>query len=381
MPLPLFHIITSLNIGGAETMLCQVLEHTDRSRYAPQVISLRPEAPLSPRVRAAGVPLHHLDMRGWRSGRRGLAQLKALLRQGKPAVVQTWMYHANLLGSLALAGQNRATRPPLVWNITHGAMPRGSAKLMSQFLRRALAPVSHRSPEKIIVCAHSAIEEHTRLGYARERMVYVTNGVDCERFRPDATARHEVRASLGIPADAPVIGIAARNTLLKDYPTFFAAARLLQQELPEAHFIACGGAVTAQDPALAGAQASCPRPEQVHLLGPRQDMPRIYASWDLGSLCSICEAQPLTLCEALACGIPSVATDVGDSADILGDAGLIVPQRDPAALAHGWKTLLTQPARLAELQSLARQRALTRFALPTVTETYHQLYDSLLPPK
>ena len=377
MPAKVLHLITSLNMGGAETMLCQVLEHTDRQRFAPIVVSLRPESALSPRVRATGFPLHHLDMRGWRSGGEGWSKLRKLLREEKPDLVQTWMYHANLLGSLALAGSKM--RPPLVWNITHGAMPKGSAKILSQLLRRALAPVSSRSPDRIIVCAHSAIEEHARLGYSRARMTYVSNGVDCVRFAPDATARAEVRAELGIPAEAPVVGISARYNSLKDYPTFFAAVRHLEKKIPQAHFVACGGSVSDANAELAREKQSCARPEHVHLLGPRTDMPRVLSAWDLATLCSVCEAQPLSLCEALACGLPCVATDAGDSSDIIGSIGEVVPIGNPEALARAWEITLCLPLnRRDNLRKAARERALERFALPNVVRQYEDLYEKML---
>lgn len=376
-PAPIFHVITSLNLGGAETMLCQVLEHTDRSRFAPKVISLRPEGPLAPRVRAAGVPLHNLDMHGWRSGLRGLRTLRRLLREERPALVQTWMYHANLLGSLAVVGIT--PRPPLVWNIAHSTMPPGSAKIMSQLLRRALAPVSRCSPDGIIICAHDAIREHERIGYAPGGMTYISNGVDCERFKPDETARLGIRRELGIPAGARVIGITARNNPQKDYPNFFAAVRLLQTTHPDVHFVACGSGVTSDDPQLAAGCRSCVVPENVHLIGPRRDVPAVLNAFDLSTLSSVCEAQPLSLCEALACGVPCVATEVGDSADVIGPIGSVVPARNPEALANAWRAILSlDEDEFALLRKNARRRAEERFSLGKVVGDYESFYDSVM---
>ncbi len=388
-PQTILHVITSLNLGGAETMLCQLLEHTDRSRFHPVVVSLRPESDLSERVRLAGIPLHHLDMQSYFQFGKALQRLKALMRELRPALVQTWMYHADLLGTLAARGGIRqvsdpaALAPPVVWNVQHSSFdPRGT-KLLSRMVRRLLVFLANRWPDKIVVCSKSSIELHARLGYPRDKMLHIVNGADTRRFLPDGEARSELRKKLGIPAHVNVIGMAGRNDPQKDYPTFFAAVRELQKTDKETCFIACGAGVTEADPAMALLKRQCPSPHNVFLLGPRHDMPRIYPAFDLATLSSAFgEGLPLTLCEALACGVPAVVTDVGDSGDVVGDCGLTVPPCEPRALAAAWQEMLAHPAEIKQrLREKARRRAEEKFSLPMIAEKYESLYSQLIEAK
>lgn len=377
-PQTILHVITSLNLGGAETMLCQLLEHTDRSRFAPVVVSLRPEGPLAPRVRDAGVPLHCLDMGSYLNFPAALGRLKALMRELQPDLVQTWMYHADFLGTLA--ARSLAPRPPVVWNVQHSSFSPGGTKLLSRLLRSLLSLLAKSWPDRIVVCSRTSIDLHAGIGYPREKMLHIVNGADTRRFLPDLAARRALRAQLGIGDDVKVIGMAGRNDPQKDYPTWFAAVQELQKTDKHTCFVACGAGVTEQAPNLAALRRECPAPHNIFLLGPRQDMPKVYPAFDLATLSSAFgEGFSLALCESLACGVPGVVTQVGDSADLIGDCGLSVPPRDPKALAAAWKKMLALPA--AEQQTLreqSRTRAEENFALPAIAAQYEGLYTSLL---
>lgn len=374
----ILHVITSLNLGGAETMMCQLLEHTDRTRFTPVVVSLRPSGPLTARIQKAGVELHCLDMGSYLSFASGLGRLKAIMRQVNPALVQTWMYHADFLGTLA--ARSLTPRPPVVWNVQHSSFCPKTTKFLSRVMRALLSMLSKTWPDKIVSCSRTGLELHAGIGYPREKLLHIVNGADVRRFVPDADARRELRQKLGIPLDARVIGMAGRNDPQKDYPTLFAAIQEFQKTDKETLFVACGAGVTTEDPALAAMRKACPSPHNIFLLGPRQDMPRVYPAFDLATLSSAYgEGFPLTLCESLACGVPGVVTDVGDSGDVIGDCGITVQTRDPSALSNAWHKMLS----LLELQRNAmrdksRIRAEERFALPAIAEKYEDLYSHLI---
>lgn len=374
----ILHVITSLNLGGAETMMCQLLEHTDLTRFTPVVVSLRPSGPLAERIKKAGVELHCLDMGSYLSFASGLGRLKAIMRQVNPALVQTWMYHADFLGTLA--ARSLSPRPPVVWNVQHSSFSPKGTKFLSRMMRVILARLSKTWPDKIVSCSRTGLELHAGIGYPREKLVHIVNGADTRRFVPDAAARQELRQKLGISHEARVIGMAGRNDPQKDYPTFFAAIREFQKTDKETIFIACGAGVTKDDPALGTMRRGCVSPHNIFLLGPRQDMPKVYPAFDIATLSSAYgEGLPLTLCEALACGVPGVVTDVGDSADVIGDCGHVVPPADPAALAAGWHRMISLgDAELALLSGKSRIRAEERFALPAITARYEDLYAHLI---
>ncbi len=377
-PHKVLHVITSLNLGGAETMMCQLLEQTDRKRFTPHLVSLRPEGPLADRVRAAGVPLHCLDMTSPTSLFTGLGKLTRLMRELQPDLVQTWMYHADFLGTLA--ARRLSPRPPVIWNIQQSQMCPRSSKFLSRALCRLLASLSRSWPERIVVCSRTAIDSHASIGYAREKMLHIVNGTDTSRFVPDEAARISLRHELGIFDATPVIGMAGRMDAQKDYPTFFAAIREFIKTDSATHFVACGAGIVESDPALAKMRNDCGAPERVHLLGPRQDMPKVYPAFDIATLSSAYgEGLPLALCEALSCGLPAVVTNVGDSADVVGDSGLVVEPRDPAALTKAWHQLLKLPRNeFTDLKNKARERAKNHFAVPAITRSYEQLYLEII---
>jgi glycosyltransferase involved in cell wall biosynthesis len=309
------------------------------------------------------------------------SRLKAIMNEVKPALVQTWMYHADFLGTMAARSLNPI--PPVVWNVQHSSFCPKTTKTLSRWMRVLLSKLAAAWPDKIAVCSRTSIELHAGIGYPREKMLHIVNGADTVRFRPDEEAKKALRDSLGLPESARIIGMAGRNDPQKDYPNLFAAIREFQKTDRETYFIACGSGVTLEDAGLRALRASCPAPDRVLLLGPRQDMPRVYPAFDLATLSSAYgEGLPLTLCEAIACGLPGVVTDVGDSADVIGDCGKVVPPCDPISLASAWREMLDLPAdEWRKLRVRARARAEERFALPAITAKYESLYTNLIDAK
>jgi glycosyltransferase involved in cell wall biosynthesis len=209
-------------------------------------------------------------------------------------------------------------------------------------------------------------------------MVLIPNGFDIDTFRPDPAARHDVRRELGLPPETPLIGLVARYDPAKDHRTFLRAAAWLHQIAPDVHFVLCGDDVDWHHPELAtwidrsGLRGAC------HLLGRRHDVQRLHASFDVATLTSLSEGFPNVVGEAMACGVPCVATDVGDAAWIVGETGRIVPPRDPQALADAWHALLTLPSQERQTLGLAaRARIAEHFALPGVIDQYAALYHSM----
>jgi glycosyltransferase involved in cell wall biosynthesis len=209
-----------------------------------------------------------------------------------------------------------------------------------------------------VCCAESTRDAYAAAGVPEELLHVIPNGVDLRRFKPSRRNRASVRASLGIPADAPVVVFAARYDKMKNVPLFLAAARELLDLRPDAHVMLCGAGMTRlnqgllQDLALLGLEGEVAR--RVHLLGVRNDPEAIYAAADVVALTSAFgEAAPLCLIEGMLCGAVPVATDVGDSASIVAGHGLIA-EPEPAAVAQAWTEALGQHAHF--FQAMTRNR-------------------------
>lgn len=371
------HLITGLNTGGAETMLYKLLSGMDREAFEPRVVSLTDVGPVGEKIRALGVPVHALGMRRGVPDPRGAWRLTRLLKKDRPHLVQTWMYHADLLGGLAarLAGGVI----PVVWGIRHSNLDPEGNKRTTIWTTRACAWLSHRLPAKIVCCSEASRRVHTALGYAAEKMVVIPNGFDLTAFKPDPEVREEVRRELGIPADALLIGLVGRFDPQKDHRNFVAAAALMSAAYPEVHYLLCGDGVSWDNHELAGWIDEVGLRQRFHLLGRREDMPRLTAALDIASSSSYGEGFPNVIGEAMACGVPCVVTDVGDSAFIVGDTGMVVPPRNPEALAQAWKKLMEMgPEGRKKLGEAARRRVLENFNLPDIVARYEGLYKEIV---
>lgn len=367
-------IITNLATGGAEMMLLKLLQHLDRERFNPTVISLVGLGEIGPRIQALDIPVHALGMsRDGVPNPLMVLRLGWLLRQLQPDVVHTWMYHADLLGGLAarLAGYER-----VIWAIHQSNLSKTVNKRSTLLVVKVCALLSHRIPAQIVSCSYRAKDNHTAVGYAAEKLRVIPNGFDLGRFAPDAAARISVRSELGLAADTPLVGLIARFDSQKNHFGFIEAAALVHAQLPNAHFVLAGTDVDCANSALNATIAAKGLQARVHLLGRRDDIPRLMASLDVLASSSHGEAFPNVLGEAMACGVPCVVTDVGDSAEIVGDTGRVVAAGDMAGLARGLAEVLRlPPQQKAALGVLARARVAAHYEIGHVAGLYQTVYE------
>jgi glycosyltransferase involved in cell wall biosynthesis len=369
------HIITDLLPGGAEIMLYRLLSRMDTARFENEVISLTSMGSIAEKIRAAGIPVRTLGMKRGMPNPLSLFRLLQWIRKSKPQIVQTWMYHADLIGGLAarLAGEGR-----VVWNIRQANLDANWNKPLTIWTAKACARMSPWLPECVVSCSRAALLLHTKLGYSVNRVEVIANGFDLEEFRPDPAARLSVRNEMGLAKDAVVIGMAARFHPVKDHRNFIQAAARLHAKIPEVHFALCGLGVDCENPELSKWVAAAGLDAHCHLFGPRQDLPRLFAALDIFTSPSLSEAFPSVVGEAMACGTPCVVTNVGDSALIVGDSGKIVPPGNPDALAEAWRELIEAgPSIRRQLGMTARLRVEQYFSLPTAVERYQAIYAQL----
>lgn len=372
----LVHVITGLDTGGAERMLLRLAErlHPGLEQH---VISLTDAGPVAAELRSAGVEVFALGLSPMCPRLFELCRLVRLLQRLKPNVVQTWMYHADLVGGLAarLAGIRA-----VAWNIRNNDLSPEKTNPRTRRVVGWLARLSRWLPKRIVCCSEAARETHVALGYADDLFTIIPNGFDLHRFKPDAGARASVRAELGLAPDTPLIGLIARLDPQKNHAGFLVAAGMLHRLRPDVHFLLAGRDVVSDNPQLREWANAADITDVLHLLGECHDIPRLSASLDIAtSSSSWGEAFPNVLGEAMACGVPCVATDAGDAALILGDSGHVVPREDMAALAGAWRELLDLPAsERAVLGLAARERIVRHFDLERIADRYAALYRDMM---
>lgn len=376
-PLRVTHVITGLGVGGAERMLVKLLSRLDRDRYRPMVLSLRDRGPLGDDIAALGIDVSAVGLGRGAPGPSEVRRVVDHLGSTAPDIVQTWMYKADLLGGLASL---RIGRPPVIWGIRQTELHRRLSTASNRATARACAGLSWFLPARILCVSEEAAEAHRRAGYDGARMVVVPNGFDTARFRPHTSHREALRAELGVGSDVPLVGLVARFDPQKDHECFLRAARRVLDAVPEARFVLCGADVEAGNPTLRAWVDRHDVGDSVHLLGVRRDMDVVTAALDVAvSSSAFGEGFSNALGEAMASGVPCVATDSGNARRLIGGSGRTVPPEDPADLASAMIELLEMPAdRRAALGRAARERIVASYEIDEIAREYEQLYEEVV---
>jgi glycosyltransferase involved in cell wall biosynthesis len=372
----LVHIITGLSTGGAEMMLFKLIQHIDRTRYEPYVISLTTQGDLGRYIESLDVPVEALGMRRGRFQLLKFLKLMFLLRSLHPDIVQTWMYHSDLLGGIAarLVGIRTVS-----WAIRQSNISPKVNKRSSLYVMKICSILSHWIPNKIISCSEKARITHVETGYDEEKIVVIANGFDLNKFIPSLESRISVRNELGIPDNTPLVGLIARYDPQKNHEGFLEAARLINKQLPEVRFLLVGSGVDKSNSVLSQKIQKAGVEDVVHLLGRRDDIPRLMASLDVLASSSSGEGFSNVLGEAMACGIICVVTDVGDSADIVGNTGRVVSLEDMASLAKEILYVLSLSRNeRQDLSNNSRRRIVNNYEIGTIVEKYEQYFEKLI---
>lgn len=329
-------------------------------------------------LRSIGVSVFPLFMPRGSVSLSGLLRLWRILRQERPNLVQTWMYHADVVGgSVARVAGIRS----VCWGLHNSNLSAGKTRKSTILVARLWAVLSRWVPKRIVSCSQRAVIVHTELGFDAERCVVIPNGYDVSVFQRSPEDGQQLRKALGLPAGLPVIGCVARFDPQKDHANLIGALALLRNEGCEFSAVLVGTGVLWDTPSLAALVEDAGLADVVYLLGRRDDMPAVMSALDIHVLSSsFGEAFPNVLAEAMACGVPCVTTDVGDAALIVDDTGWAVPPGDPEALADAiiaalreWKETSGWPKR----QAAARERIQTQFSVERMARAYEDVWRAV----
>ena len=370
------HIITGLNDGGAEGVLYRLITHNPHDAH--YVVSMTGEGKYGRLLRARGVEVIDLAMpRGsviWPS----VFGLWRKLRAIRPDVVQTWMYHANLVGGVLA----RLAGIPVIWGIRSTLLEKNYLTRTSTVVTRICGCLSHWIPARIISCAKAAVDAHSRLGYDAARMVVIPNGYDLSLFAPDSATCHRLRRQWDIPDNVPLLGVVARYEPWKDHANLInALACLWHKKGKDFRAVMAGVGISHDNSELAALMQSAGLSERALLLGPRDDIHAVMGALDVYVLSSAAEAFPNVLAEAMACGTPCVVTNVGDASLIVGDTGWVVPPRNPEALADALSQAIDamQNASAWRTRQLrCRQRIAENFSIETMVQRYRLVWKEAI---
>ena len=376
------HFIWSLEIGGAEMLLYNLLSKTDKNSFTSEVIVMKEAGPVGAMIKKLDVPV--LSM----GSRRGIQLLTAYsklivrLKRNPPDLIQTWMYVSDIAGLTAAKFAGAGT--PVVWSAHNPASGPQNENVIAANSIKICAKLakSRHAPSKIICCSTTTKRMHIAQGYPNnDKMIVIDNGVDTERFKPDAEARGALRKEIGVGDGDLLIGMVARYHPQKDHANFLRAASILIKKEPNAYFLLCGDQIDSDNDELAAMIKAGGLKDRCRLLGVRMDTPAIQASLDIGCLSSIGESFPLAIAEAMSCGVPCVATDAPDGAlaHLIGDTGITASPGDSVALSQAWLRLIEMGVNERQnLGTAARERIVNNFSLKFTVDKYENTYRNVI---
>lgn len=371
----ILHVIDSLATGGTELFLARLVESFDVEEFEHRVVALFGSGPAGERMRRRGIRVEALQVRGRLGGVPGLLRLRRLLREVRPDLVQGWLYHGNLAAALAM--RFGSVRFPLLWNVRHSLDQWADEKSRLRAEIRFSGWLAG-APQRVVFNSARSARQHEQWGYPRAKACVIPNGFDAGKFSPNAASRMSTRAQLAIGSDALVLGTIGRYHPLKDHANFLRAARGVADAQPDARFVLAGRQLTPENRTLMSLIQELQLQERVMLLGERADVPELLNAMDIYVSSSSSEAFPNAVGEAMCCGIPCVVTDTGDSAELVADAGLVVPVKSPRRLAEGALQLIRSgAARRKQMGVAARERIRLNYSNTKIAQQYADLYSSV----
>jgi glycosyltransferase involved in cell wall biosynthesis len=369
------HIIVDLDVGGAELMLKRLIEACHSKNTEAVVVSLTSLGSIGVALRQQGISVHALEMSSPLSVPTTIWRLFWIIRRYKPSIVQTWMYHADLLGGLAarLAGTRN-----IIWGVRTTDIDTSNSRVTS-IIRKMCAILSHILPHTIICVAQASRQSHIAIGYDAERMVVIPNGFDLTRLVATFSQRQALRSELNFGTDSIVVGFLGRFHPDKGQHNFVQAAGLVARRKSNLKFLMVGRDLDSNNLQLALWIGATGLAERFVLLGERADVPVCLAAMDVFCLSSRTEAFPSAVGEAMAMGLPCVVTNVGDAAMLLADTGIVVPGDDPSALARGIERLAEMlPEARGRLGQRAKARIQGEFSMERCAERFESVYRNVV---
>jgi glycosyltransferase involved in cell wall biosynthesis len=385
-PLHVAHVIEALGPGGAERLLYTNLKHFDPSRVRSSVVTLYSRAThWREPIRELGVEVFSLDCEGPRDFPRGVARLRSWLGRGRPDLLHTHLWGANVIGRAAgfLAGVpvvssvHNPDYEPEAWN--DGSQVSLRKRKVIKAIDRWTARLA--CDRMVAVSDYVRRSTHERLGYPLGRTELLYNPIDAELFSaPAGRAREEVLAELGLAADGEVLLNVARTAPQKGLLYAIRAMPEILARHPRARLLSVGATTDPQWLERLKAEIDAlGLADRVHILGARRDVPELLRACDVFVFPSLYEGLGIALIEAMAAGCACVTTDTGPLPEVVRDGvdGLLVPPADHGALARAVASLLSDPARRAALGRAATASALERFQPQQAADRLAEIYESV----
>lgn len=367
-------VINSLEVGGAEISLENLCNAISKD-VTLQIITLSGVGLIGTRMRERGYLIHECELNKSLSSFKNFFKLILLLRRFKPDVVHTWMYHSNLLGGIAakLAGINK-----IVWSIHNFNVDKGMIKTSTRILIRISAIFSYLIPKTIICCSQNSLETHSALFYKNSKLFFLPNGVDDSLFKHSIIGREQVRKEFQIKEHEIVVGLVGRYDVQKNQLGFLKALSKNKKIAKRYTYFFVGRGNDSENKSLVEKIYEFELEDKIKLLGEREDIQHILSAMDIFVLPSLGEAFPISLCEAMLCEVPSIATDVGDINFILDGILNPIQTNDLDSITSIIHAIASMPVvERRKIGQKLRDRIVKSFSMDIVSKKHLNLYESI----
>lgn len=370
------HVITGLNNGGAEAVLYRLCKYDRSNEHI--VISMMDNGKYGKLLKDENISVYTLDMPIGKLTFNGVINLYKIIKKLDPDVVQTWMYHANLIGGL-IAKIARVKK--IVWGIRHSNLDKTHNKKSTIFIANILAKISNLVPTDIVFCAEKSYEIHKSIGYKCKCMHVIANGYELNKFYPNNENVQKLKNEFDLNSIKNIIGFIARFDELKDHDNLLCSLQLVKNRNVNFKCLLVGTNILNTNIELINMINKYDLVGNIILLGERRDIPDIMNLLDIHVLSSYSEAFPNVLCEAMACGTPCITTDVGDAAFIIGDTGYLVPIKDPNSMSEKIIEMLYEKENnilgWRNRKSKCCERIVENFSIDKMIKNYQIIWNNL----
>ena len=371
MPKRVVHIIIGLNVGGAELMLKRLVLHSQKTgQFEHSVISLTYLGVIGPDLQDQGIEVYSLGMKSIASVPKVFLRLKKLLKELKPDVVQTWMYHADFLGGLAAKSVGIDN---IIWGLRTTDVSQGASK-QTVHLSKLCAKLSYYIPDSIVCAAHVSKDYHIGIGYDESKMMVIPNGFDLEALSSTEEDGLDIRRQFDLSPDDILIGSVGRFNPVKNQKLFVEVASTLIKDFPDLKFMLVGRDNDSENKELMSWVKQHNLVDNFRLLGQRNDVPKCLKAMDIFCLHSRTEGFPNVVGEAVLSDTTCVAVNVGDVGVLL-DKESISLSNDALGISNAIKNYLAYPKdKLLKKANENKDNIITKYSMEVIIDKFHSLY-------
>jgi len=362
------HIITGLGSGGAENMLYKLLKYSDKSKYYHEVISLMDEGIIGKRIRDEGVKIHSLNV-----SKSNI--FKSILNARRICkdfdIINTWLYHADMFGFVIA---KLLLKKKLIWNIRHSNLDKNANKSRTLMIVKINSLLSKKL-DCITFNSNKALETHITVGFKNKNTIVIPNGFELNKFSFNEENRNTLRRAFNLDKDSKALITVGRWDVQKDYVTLFKALNEIKNTHTNFKMIMVGTNLDEYNEDLCNLSIKYDLRDKLMLLGRRNDISELLSAADCYISPSLGESFSNSIGEAMACALPCIVTDVGDSKQIVGETNYVVNAKDFKGLAEAIGRFLDKSESPRNFNS--RDRIVENFDIRKVVKDYERNYQDI----